>query len=162
MRKLLLISLILLLGLTTLLAIAGCQEESNTDIGRARFIANENRKLKTQLVQNNNELEKCLKGKTALENESKKLNALMVEQETETEKCTRERTALEKENKKLKDQLTLQDARIEGYARQLAAPEEECQSRLNSMSQAFIQIIQSLKEENAALQKQIEELEKQP
>ncbi len=149
MRKLPIILLALVVCGIVLTTFSGCQEEINTDTKNVRFIANENRKLKIQLAKQETELDKCLKGKTTIEEKYK--NRMSDIKKTKS---------IANENKKLKDQLAKKEARIEGYARQLATPQEEYQSRMSDMAQAFVQMIQGLKEENAALQKQIEELKK--
>ena len=100
MRKILLISSVSLFGLITLLTITGCQEEElSTDIRQARFIANENRKLKDRLDQCRAEVEKCHRQTKTLKEENQqtltKMMNIFVEQRRE----------LQTENKQLRQQL---------------------------------------------------------
>ncbi len=72
MKKLLLLSTVFIVLALFLSAFTGCQEENLTDIKKARFIGNENRKLKAQLLQCQAEIEKCLQEKLVLRQERQK------------------------------------------------------------------------------------------
>jgi len=87
--------------LTLLLSVfSGCQEENLTDeVKRARFIGNENRKLKAQLAQCRSEVEKCLQEKQVIQEQRQEKIAevanFFIEQKRQ----------LEAQNKQLKQQL---------------------------------------------------------
>ncbi len=99
MKKLLLLSTVFIVLTLFLSAFTGCQEESLTDTKKARFIGNENRKLKAQLAKCQADIENCLQQKQALQqkraDKTVKVMSFLVEQKRQ----------LEEQNEQLKQQL---------------------------------------------------------
>lgn len=112
MRKSAKKALVLVVGvIVALILFAGCEEENRSDtkssITRSRFIANENRQLKEQLVRRDrkieslrNQLQECQKEKKYLEQDAQKDMADMIglSYNILTEKSDK----VKEENKKLK------------------------------------------------------------
>ena len=99
MKKLLLLLTAFIVSALLLSAFSGCQEENLTDSKKARFIGNENRKLKVRLDRCQAETEKCLQEKRVLQEERQEKIAdvanFFIEQKRQ----------LEAQNEQLKQQL---------------------------------------------------------
>lgn len=100
MKKLLFLLTAFIISVLLLSAFSGCQEENLTeDIRKARFIGNENRKLKAQLAKCQADIENCLQKKQALQQKrgDKAVEVMNF--------LTEQNRQLEEQNEQLKQQL---------------------------------------------------------